>query len=410
MEVPTGRLRRLGRLAALGPRAAVALAKDQLRGEGSAFGDRVFETLGDLKGGSLKLGQILAQVAEDLPPAARIKLEGLYSSAPPLPFADLRAVIEAELGAPIDHRFDTLDPVPMAAASLGQVHRGTLSGGVAVAVKVQYPGVERALQHDIDLLGSTLGGLTLHGALFDGAAYLRALKADTLAELDYVREADNLDRMREAVSPFAELVVPRVHRGQSAAKVLTLDLLEGPTLQTWAPAASLADRSALGARLVRAILGPLWARGLINPDAHPGNFIVLPDLRLGLIDQGALTELAPSVRAAWIALATGLIEGTADPESLGRALTANRTPSEALTAAVIGPLSEVLQGPWDVASRPLTATLSRVKRDFPRESLHLRPDPGSLPILRALLGLHHALRLLAAPVDVGATIAVLPRP
>ena len=158
-SVPRGRLRRLARVAALGPRTGARLASSVLRRGGSQeqvekIGETVFATLGELKAGSLKVGQIFAQVSDGLPEPVRLRLGRLFSKAPTLDWAAVAEVLRAELEGEPEILFASIEREPFAAASLGQVHRATLHDGSLVAVKVQYPGVAEALEHDLDLLGA----------------------------------------------------------------------------------------------------------------------------------------------------------------------------------------------------------------------------------------------------------------
>jgi predicted unusual protein kinase regulating ubiquinone biosynthesis (AarF/ABC1/UbiB family) len=393
---PTSRWGRLARLAALAPRAALA-ATDPL-----ALGLTLERTLGELKAGSSKVGQLVAQVADDLPPAVRARLGHLYADVPPVPFA---ALAEALATVP---PFTSLAEVPLAAASLGQVHPATLPGGARVVVKVQYPGAREALTADVDTLRRVAGTVTLGGRLVEVGPALDALGGDTLAELDYRAEADRRDLLAAAVAPWPELVVPAVHRAWSSGVVLTLDLLDGPTLHRWLDSApEEAARARVAGMLVRAVVGAAL-RGVVNADAHPGNFVVLDGGRaLGLLDFGAV---APFPRAAALA---GLLR-TLGSDRLGADELAavgfhlDTTPDRRRAyAADVALALRPLGGRHDFAAGSITAALGAIKQRRPRDTLRARLDPELLPLARALLGLHHALRRLATPIDVAAEVAAL---
>lgn len=416
-RVLTGRLRRLGRLSTLAPRAGLALARGALGGDeaGDALGGAISETLGRLKGGSLKLGQILAQVADDLPAGARLRLGRLYGEAPALDTDAVVAVLTEELGAPPSERFASFELTPFAAASLGQVHRAVLPDGTKVAVKVQYPGVEEALAHDLDLLSGATGTIGLGGALFDTRSYFVALRDATLAELDYASEAERLGRMRAALSPWVDLVVPRVHMAFSGRRVLTLDLLEGPTLHVWLDQATTeAARAAMGRQVARASFGPLLYAGLVNADAHPGNFVVL-DGRLGLVDFGAVVEV-PRERVAGVERLLGLLVtgGEPGPEVVLSALEAagfgsrlSRGRAASFGVELFRRLAPAFRGPHDFNQDPVMARVGELKLERPLDVMGTKPDPAILPVLRALVGVHHALRRLAVPVDLRAEVVGL---
>ncbi|MFH1468789.1 MAG: AarF/ABC1/UbiB kinase family protein [Pseudomonadota bacterium] len=418
LRVPTGRLRRLGKVAALAPRAGVLMAGEVLRhaaGEDPTerVGEVLFATLGELKAGSLKLGQLFAQVSDGLPEAMRVRLGRLFSRAPTLPWEAVAEVLAAELGPNFEDRFASFEHEPFAGASLGQVHRATLHDGTMVAVKVQYPGVAEALQHDLDVVGGLAGSITGGGMLFDTAAYLTAFRADTLAELDYRVEVARLERVAAVVAGWPGLLVPRVHREVCSERVLTCDFLEGPTLHERfeAPGAP-AERRALGFGVVRAVLGPLFAAGVINADAHPGNFVVLADGRLGLLDFGAVTavpaELVDGIAA--LALALMLPQGQDMVAALAGA-GMRVTKVDARTRAVLEELADalgaMLRGPCDFARDTALERLGQIKQRNPRQMLHFRPDPGLLPVFRALIGVYHALKHLEVVGDLGPVVRAL---
>lgn len=408
-RIPTGRLARLARLAAVGPRAAIAAVRARVGdADGEGVGRVIEETLGDLKAGSLELGQILAQVADDLPPAARVRLGRLFAEVPPMPMEAVRARLTALPGGP----FAAFEEAPFAAASLGQVHAARLPDGTEVAVKVQYADVADALAADLDLLRRTAATITAGGALFDGRAHFTALRDDTLAELDYLAEADRRARLAASVARWPDLVVPTAHRAWSSATVLTLDRLRGPTLHAWVDgAASLDDRAVLADRLIRAVFGPLL-EGVVNADAHPGNFVVLPDA-LGLLDFGAVRSFA---HADGMRTLLGTLLGESDVPladalaATGIALElppARRARYADAIAAIVRPM---FAGPHDFAAHSITAGLGALKQRYPRDSLHLRLTPDAIALFRALLGLHHALRRLGMPVDVARSAKMLLAP
>src|SRR5882762_6491344 len=188
-HVQSGRLKRLSRLAYLTARTTGDLlaqsARRKLGGESSAdlrkSAERILGTLGELKGAALKLGQALAMDPDALPPEARSIVAKLLSQAPErMPFEKVAEVIQAELGQRPEQLFDDFEHEPMAAASLGQVHAARLPaslGGREVVVKVQYPGVDKALESDLANAGSFVRGIALTGETLDGRAYYDEIRA-----------------------------------------------------------------------------------------------------------------------------------------------------------------------------------------------------------------------------------------
>src|SRR5690606_37648375 len=209
-----------------------------------------------------------------------------------------------------DVLFAHFDRAPMAAASLGQVHRARLHDGREVVVKIQYPGVEQGLKGDLANLNTLVRTLSLTGGALDGTAYFNEIRAQLLLELDYRREARLAQDFREAVGSFAALEVPRVVEAHSADRVLVLELLEGPTLQRWLESDPSPDeRTRVSRQLVEATFGPFLLAGRVHADPHPGNYLVMPDGRLGILDFGAVKQLEPAFVEVNRKLLERLVEG-----------------------------------------------------------------------------------------------------
>ena len=259
-HVPAGRLRRLSRLAYLTARTTgdllAAQARRRLTGDDVPHedlrkaGERILATLGELKGAALKLGQALAMDPDALPEETRSVVAKLLSQAPQrMEFSQVAEVIRSELGKPPDELFAEFEREPLAAASLGQVHAARLHDGREVVVKVQYPGIEKALENDLSNAAVLVRGFALTGRALDGRVYYDELRASLLRELDYVQEAAQADAYRAAASRYPELVVPEVVKERSAMRVLCLTHLHGQPLLEWKETWSMDD---LPSRLSRA--------------------------------------------------------------------------------------------------------------------------------------------------------------
>src|SRR5438067_3599390 len=194
-HVQTGRLKRLSRIAYLTARTTGDLlanaAKRKLGSDRDPdlrkAAERILGTLGELKGAALKLGQALAMDPDALPPEARSIVARLLSQAPQrMAFEQVAAIVRAELGAEPDAIFRSFDREPIAAASLGQVHGAVLEDGREVVVKVQYPGVDKALASDLSNAAILVRGLSITGQALDGRAYYDELRGSLLRELDYL--------------------------------------------------------------------------------------------------------------------------------------------------------------------------------------------------------------------------------
>ncbi|MCC7367468.1 MAG: AarF/ABC1/UbiB kinase family protein [Chloroflexi bacterium] len=259
----------------------------------------------------LKLGQFLAMRFDVLPAAYCQELGNLFDGVPAGPVETARALVEAELGRPIDQLFAEFDSDALAAGSIAQVHRARTLDGQHVAVKVQRPGIRRIFAAD-------MRNLRRVATLFDavggaGFASFRDMVDDfaswTTREMDFTQEGQTADRLRELALDYE--VVPAVFWELSTSRVLTLELLDGPNAvqiqklldeggrERLAEAYPTVDLDVVMRRLAFISLRQLFVTGFFHGDPHPGNVIVLADNRVGLIDFGIFGELAPSEREIW---------------------------------------------------------------------------------------------------------------
>jgi predicted unusual protein kinase regulating ubiquinone biosynthesis (AarF/ABC1/UbiB family) len=241
-----------------------------------------------------KVAQLLAYqvgpgAADD--EVARRALAALWDRAPGADPKAIRDVIAKDLGAPPEELFASWDDVPLAAASLGEVHPAVTRDGVAVAVKVQYPGVADALRSDLESKSvlHTLAGAELGGALSKDA--LETLRRAVLGELDYRAEAAAQERNRIAFLSTPGIRVPRVLSPLSSKRVLTAERIAGRQLAAFAAEASPEDRARVALTIFRFALGGPLRHRLLNADPNPGNYLVLDDGRVGFLDFGCTIEL-----------------------------------------------------------------------------------------------------------------------
>ncbi|TWH74105.1 putative unusual protein kinase regulating ubiquinone biosynthesis (AarF/ABC1/UbiB family) [Modestobacter roseus] len=304
-DIPRGAVSRTARLAALplgaAGRATLGIGKklsgrpgEEVDAELQArTAEQLFAVLGQLKGGAMKLGQQLsifeAAVPEEVAGPYREALVKLQEAAPPMPVRTVHAVLAQQLGGRWRERFREFDDTPAAAASIGQVHRATWRDGRDVAVKIQYPGAGTALMADLNQLARFA---RMFAVLFPGMEVkplIAELKARAEEELDYGLEADAQRGFAAAYADDPQIAVPRVVA--SAPKVIVSEWQEGTSLARIIASGTREQRDRAG--LLMAVLhfsGPQRA-GLLHADPHPGNFRLLPDGRLGVIDFGATARL-----------------------------------------------------------------------------------------------------------------------
>ena len=268
--------------------------------------EQVAERLGNMKGALMKVGQMASYLDDGLPEPVRQALAQLQADAPPMSAELAAAVVERELGRPPEQLFREWDPNPIAAASIGQVHRAVLADPAtaqerAVAVKVQYPGVGAAIESDLrntDLLGALLkqgfGGL-------DPADMIAEIKQRLTEELDYAHEATNQARFAEFFRGHPFIHVPDVVASHSGATVLTSDLVVGASwreLLTW----DQHQRDLAAEALFRFVFRSLYGFHAFNGDPHPGNYVFHGDGRVSFIDFGLVRYFDETEMATFVAM------------------------------------------------------------------------------------------------------------
>jgi predicted unusual protein kinase regulating ubiquinone biosynthesis (AarF/ABC1/UbiB family) len=255
--------------------------------------DQVFRVLGELKGGAMKLGQALSIFEAALPPEIaepyRATLTRLQESAPPLPTATVHRVLAADLGEDWRSRFASFDDTAAAAASIGQVHKATWADGRPVAVKIQYPGAGRALINDFTQIARVgrLFGLLMPG--LEVKPLLDELRDRVAEELDYGLEADAQRGFAAAYAGDPDIFVPDVVTGTE--HVLVTEWMDGTPLSKVISDGTKEERDRAGILLTRFLFSGPARAGLLHADPHPGNFRLLPDGRLGVLDFGAVDRL-----------------------------------------------------------------------------------------------------------------------
>jgi predicted unusual protein kinase regulating ubiquinone biosynthesis (AarF/ABC1/UbiB family) len=310
--VETGFVARNLRLARLGARTgrgyathrarrvfASAARREELdRAHEIRTAEQVAAELGHMKGALMKLGQMVSYLDDGLPEHFRAALAQLQHDAPPMSGELAASVVEQEVGRPPEAVFAEWDPVPIAAASIGQVHRAITRDGVAVAVKVQYPGVGEAIEADLGNVGLLFGGL---GQVFPGlesGPLVDELRRRLREELDYTREAQHQQRFADYYDGHPFIHVPRVVRASSTRRVLTTELAEGTRYAEVAETWPAEERDLAAETIFRFVFGSLYRLRLFNGDPHPGNYLFRPGGQVTFLDFGLVTPFGdPELRA-----------------------------------------------------------------------------------------------------------------
>ena len=272
----------------------------------------------------IKIGQLLSSRADLLPTPYLEALSRLQDRVEPFPFEEVEKIVTAELGVRIGKAFSSFEPVPLASASLGQVHRARLRDGRPVAVKVQRPGIREGIAEDLEALGDLAGFMDRHSSL--GARYELQKTVETfgralVVELDYRREAQNLIRLSRNLERFERLVVPLPVEDFTTERVLTMELVEGRKITDLDPLTAMdTDGGALADELFRSYLHQVVIDGFFHADPHPGNVFLTDDGRVALIDLGMVGQIPAGMRDGLFRLLMAIGEGQGE-EAAERALT-----------------------------------------------------------------------------------------
>ncbi len=283
-----------------------AQARSQMYQE---IGVQISQTLGQMKGAVMKVGQALSQFKDILPPELSEALATLQQSAPPMAFAAIKHQVEIELKNKLSNIYSEFEPTPFAAASIGQVHRAKLKDGTPVVVKVQYPGVDAACKSDLRQVRALLrlSGL-LQVSKESQDAMFNELEQTLFEELDYLQEAHNLEVFAKFhAQRDAKIIIPKVFKDYTSKRVLTLSEETGAKIEqaaTWEQPL----RNELGARLYTLIADQIFLLNTFHCDPHPGNFAFRPDGCVVVYDFGGVKALEPSIVNSFKALTRSALQ------------------------------------------------------------------------------------------------------
>jgi len=283
--------------------AAAGENREQLRNDlALQTAEDVATTLGAMKGVLMKIGQMASYVDDGLSPSVRRTLSRLQDSVPPMSAELAAGVVEEELGLPPERAFARWDPEPIAAASIGQVHRAITHDGRAVAVKVQYPGIAETIAADLANVSLLRRMLRITAPAQDVDALLAELRERVLEELDYRREAENQALIAAYYEGHPTISVPRVISGLSARRVITSELADGvrfAELAGW----SQQERDLAAETIYRFTFRSLYDLRAFNGDPHPGNYLFhgggrVTFLDFGLVKHFTADQLQPLMQMA----------------------------------------------------------------------------------------------------------------
>jgi predicted unusual protein kinase regulating ubiquinone biosynthesis (AarF/ABC1/UbiB family) len=337
--------------------------------------EQVAETLGQMKGALMKVGQMVSYLDQGLPEHVRAALANLQQDAPPMSPELAAGVVRAELGDEPERVFLEWDPVPIASASIGQVHRAITRDGRAVAVKVQYPGVDEAMSADLNNLGFLFAGMAQLFPGLDPGPIAEELRTRLAEELDYTREAENQAAFARHYEGHPTIHVPAVVAALSTKRVLTTELAEGvgwAEMLTWSPA----ERNLAAETLYRFAFGSLYRLGMFNGDPHPGNYLFRPGGKVTFLDFGLVRHFTDAELKPFQDLIDAMVQHP-DPERFRHIIEDAgllRSGEEFTTAEIMDYFSHfyefiLIDGPYTITAAYASET---VRRYFDQRGPHGR--------------------------------------
>jgi predicted unusual protein kinase regulating ubiquinone biosynthesis (AarF/ABC1/UbiB family) len=380
--------------------------REQLRNDlALRTAEDVAATLGTMKGVMMKLGQMASYVDDGLAPPVRRTLSRLQDSVPPMTASLAAQVVEEELGGPPDLVFSTWDPEPIAAASIGQVHRAITKDDRAVAVKVQYPGIAQTIAADLGNVGLVRSLLRVAAPSQDVNALIEELRTRITEELDYLREAENQRLFAAYFDGHPTITVPNIVDELSTARVITSELATGAR---WAELLSWpqAEKDLAAETMYRFTFRSLYEMHAFNGDPHPGNYLFRPGGQVTFLDFGLVKRFTPDELKPLVHMVRYLCVDN-DPEAFRKAM----EDADFLTAGAPVSTEQIVEHMalfYDTVRTPGTRTMtpgyaSQVARryfDFRNPLAPYARIPRSYVILQRInLGMFALLGDLAATAD-----------
>ena len=426
--IPSSRAARLGAFGRLAGGVASGMlgegARRLARGERPRMRDlvltpgnvgRLADRLSHLRGAAMKLGQMISMDAGDLlPPELAAILAQLRSQAHRMPPEQLRRVLDSEWGPDWRRRFARFNATPIAAASIGQVHRATLPDGRELAIKVQYPGVRESIDSDVDNVATLLRVSGVLPRELDLAPLLTEAKRQLHEEADYEREAAQMTRFADWLDGHADYVVPRPLPELTTARVLAMDFIDGIPIEALADAPQ-EQRDAAMRDLMALVLREMFEFGAMQTDPNFANYRFQPDTgRLVLLDFGAARDVDPATAQGYRSLLSAGLSGDRDAVReaaraagfLGEAAVARHRPLvDRMIDIVVTEMNR--PGPFDFGDRGFVEVLREQGMEMAadRSTWHI-PPVETLFVQRKVSG----TALLAARLEARVDVRKLVRP
>ena len=376
------------------------------------IGQQIAQTLGEMKGAVMKVGQIASQLKDMLPKEVASALEVLQKESPPMPYAMIRRQLIKALGDTPENLFARFDETPFAAASIGQVHRARTKEGVECVVKIQYPGVKESCDSDLKHLKRLLklAGLVKVSAdvmdqVFD------EIRTMLYEELDYKHEADNLKLFGDYYRDHPYVVMPQLIESLSAETVLTLTLVEGDRLSDVKPPRYSQDTiNLIGYRIFEIFGRQIYDLGAVHSDPHPGNFAFRPDGTIIIYDFGAVKKIPEETITKLRKLVADALAGKVDSIDhhmieIGVRQPNGAAPDDAFYAEWLDIIMTpfLSYDPYDFAQANLhRRAMGKVKRDGLKYIGSFQPSPQTLAVDRVITGHYWTM------VDLGVSVSFRP--
>jgi predicted unusual protein kinase regulating ubiquinone biosynthesis (AarF/ABC1/UbiB family) len=355
----------------------------------------------------VKLGQLLSTRGDLLPPAYLEALGRLQDKVEPFSFAEVERVVQQELGVRLSKGFSQFDAEPLAAASLGQVHRAALRDGREVAVKVQRPDIRERVAEDLAVMDDIAEFLDRHtgaGRHVDLHETVREFRRTLIQELDYRREAQHMVRLAGNLAAFRRILVPRPIDDYTTARVLTMDFVAGRKITSVTPLVRQEiDGPRLATELFRAYLHQIIIDGFFHADPHPGNVFLTDDGHIALLDLGMTSRLSPARQDQLLQMLLAVGEGNGD-QAAALALEIGERRGEVDEPALRRHVQELVARYQDAPLDELQ--VGRVMLEITRSSARfgVRPPPELTLLGKTLLNLDEVGRTLAPEFDVNGAL------